>query len=140
MNREAKIKELSATWLSHLKGSRQRGTSGPKNPMPASKMVHIYNEDPFNWDIGDADIRAMCNLLRSQGEPIGSNTQGYWYATDPSELDEVIAHMVSRTRDMEQTIKMLKQTQDNMRKRIDSLLDTPAMKLLQLEFETKVVS
>jgi hypothetical protein len=42
------------------------------------------------------DIRAMVNYLRRQSKPIGSEANGYFWATEPGQLDATILHLRER--------------------------------------------
>ena len=58
-------------------------------------------------DVSGVDVRAMANTLRRRGEPIGSNVNGYYYATDARELEETIKHLTERRNSLSAVIEGL---------------------------------
>jgi len=70
----------------HLRSSRAKGTSSPLNPITASKMIAAYKEKRI-IELTDAEVRAMVNFLRRNGEPIASGKNGYFYAESDYELE-----------------------------------------------------
>ena len=46
--------------------------------------------------INDRTVRNIINRLRSEGQPIGSNTDGYFYAQNAAEIDQTISNLLGR--------------------------------------------
>ena len=82
----------------HLKAARRRPDLPvtAENPVCASKICRGFNQPPWSWKITTVDVRAMTNYLRMRGEPIGSNSKGYWWAESPGELMSTVRHLRDR--------------------------------------------
>ena len=66
-----------------------------KVPMSAGRIAGDYYTK-FHVKVEGSEIRAAVNHLRRNGEPIGSNADGYWYCTDESEWEETRARLLER--------------------------------------------
>ena len=61
-----------------------------------------------------SQIRAEVNRLRAAGEPIASDAQGYYIATDPEELTATIKNLQSRRNAMNRAIEGLMEAKYKM--------------------------
>lgn len=52
-------------------------------------------------------VRAYINLARCMGLPICSNSKGYYYSTDPAEIQATIDHIQDRIDKQTQAVKGL---------------------------------
>ena len=75
--------ELSRNVLAEIK---EHGIDSP--------IKSIYLEKMF--ELTDAEIRHIVSHARLDGEPIGSGGRGYFYARNPGQLDQTIAHLKAR--------------------------------------------
>ena len=64
--------------------------------------------------ISGAEVRKQINSLRSEGNPIASDSHGYYIATNPSDLDHSIASFNSRISQMIRAREGLKNAQKHM--------------------------
>ena len=64
--------------------------------------------------ISGAEVRKQVNTLRCKGKPIASDSQGYYIATNPSELEHTIASFNSRIHQMIKAREGLKNAQQMM--------------------------
>jgi hypothetical protein len=62
---------------------------GIKNPV----MSNVLEEQ---FSISGVDVRIIVGKLRDEGEPIGSNERGYYFANSLSELKPATRHLKSR--------------------------------------------
>ena len=62
---------------------------GSESPVASKALESIFC-------VKGTEIRRAVNTLRCKGEPICSNIDGYFYATDQHELDATIAQLTSR--------------------------------------------
>lgn len=60
-------------------------------------------------DMKGPAVRACINHCRSQHEPIGSSSRGYWYARSADELRTTILHLEQRIRSIQPTIDGLEE-------------------------------
>jgi biotin operon repressor len=61
------------------------------------------------YKLTGVSIRKMINKLRYLGYPIGSTSQGYFYATNQDQLDTTIKHLKLRAEKMMQLVASLEQ-------------------------------
>ena len=65
-------------------------------------------------NLNGAEIRKMVNESRSKFVPIASDSNGYYIATEPEELNHTIAQLNSRIHKMIKAREGLKKAQRNM--------------------------
>ena len=65
-------------------------------------------------DLKGSEIRREVNRLRTAGEPIASDANGYYIATTPEELIATIINLQSRRNAMERAIEGLNDARFNM--------------------------
>ena len=91
--------------------------------MGMAQKVLEYLKDYHNTEIGavkNRDLRLLFNItdrqvrnimcqLRQDGEPICSSSYGYWYSTDPYDIDRTIHRLVAQVENMNISIAGLRQ-------------------------------
>lgn len=61
------------------------------------------------FQMGDErNVRRIVEKLREQGEPICRSNQGYYYSTDPTEIQRTISQLLSQAQGHIRTAKNLK--------------------------------
>ena len=68
----------------------------------------------------DVGVRGAVNQLRSEGEPVCSNGDGYWYASTTLEIQNTIEELEARSRSMNNAIAGLRICRDRMIRDIQS--------------------
>lgn len=56
------------------------------------------------------EVRAIIHYLRTEGCPIGSCSQGYFYARDMSELESTVTHLSQRRNSIDAVLNGLRQS------------------------------
>jgi len=82
--------------LEHLKNN----SIGAENALSGRRLSSIFG-------VTSPDVRRIVNTLRSDKQPVCSDSSGYFYASSTQEIDMTIAHLASRTRQMNRAIKGL---------------------------------
>ncbi len=59
------------------------------------------------YNLQDKQLRNVISVLRQNGEPICSSSNGYWYSLDPSDLRKTIHRMDAQVKNMRLSIKGL---------------------------------
>lgn len=59
-------------------------------------------------------VRRIVEKLREKGEPICIGTKGYYYSTDPAEIERTITQLVSQARGQIRTAKALKLAKEKL--------------------------
>ena len=73
---------------------------GAENALSGRRLSSIFG-------VTSPDIRRIVNALRNEKHPVCSDSSGYFYASSTQEIDMTIAHLASRTRQMNRAIKGL---------------------------------
>jgi len=74
-----------------------------------SKYKPIVSKDLERcFDIDGSEVRDIVRVLRRKGEPIVGSHSGYYLATGSTEIQELIADLVSRISSMSETVKAIK--------------------------------
>lgn len=60
------------------------------------------------FNLSNRDIRNVVNGLRQEGEPICSSSSGYWYSTEPADINKTIHRLEGQVKNMNSSIKGLK--------------------------------
>lgn len=85
---------------------------GKANQITAKMICKKWNERLKKYrvkrKITPQGIRKLCNFWRQQGEPIATNDDGYWYATDPQDIYKSVQHLERRVAGMNAAIAGLK--------------------------------
>ena len=77
--------------------------------IPAGTLASVFNTDRRG-------IRNIVNFLRCSGKPICSSNNGYWYSSDPADIQKTIAIMSAKLTGIQKAITGLrtaKEKQDN---------------------------
>ena len=77
-------------WLIEVLKKQAAGTA-----ITGKDICHLARAER-KTDIEGPDVRAMVNYLRRREEPVGSVSDGYFYATQRQELDSTILHLKER--------------------------------------------
>ena len=87
------------------------------------KLIPVGNESRITsaeicmrLGITGAEVRNAIHKLRLANNPIGSDTNGYWIATEPDELNRTISSLNSRISQMIAVRESLKKSQTMMNK------------------------
>lgn len=60
------------------------------------------------FSLKPSTVRAIVNYARSQGEPICSDREGYFYSTDPTHIRATIEHLESRIAKQQEAVDGMK--------------------------------
>jgi hypothetical protein len=60
------------------------------------------------FNLSNRDIRNIVNGLRQDGEPICSSSSGYWYSTEPADINKTIHRLEGQVKNMNNSINGLK--------------------------------
>ena len=61
------------------------------------------------FKLTDKQVRNVVSGLRQKGEPICSSSCGYWYSTDPVDIEKTLRRLEGQVRNMNISITGLKQ-------------------------------
>ena len=61
------------------------------------------------FSLTDKQVRNVVSQLRQEGEPICSSSYGYWYSTDPNDIEKTLHRLEAQVGNMNISIKGLKQ-------------------------------
>lgn len=79
------------------------------------KTGQEFAEDYMLGSRGDVAVRDMVHTLRVAGYPIAGSGKGYWWATDPDDLDQTVDSLEKRARSIQAMADAVKETQAKMR-------------------------
>jgi hypothetical protein len=102
-----KLKKFSNTLADHLKSKREHNDEATIQPITAETLCYWAAEYHLTT-LGQADIRAMINFLRRSRKPIGSASNGYFWAVNPQELESTIDHLSDRLNGIQSAYNGLK--------------------------------
>lgn len=71
--------------------------SNESNAIKGRELCVLFN-------VTSKQVRNIVNDLRQSGEPICSSNYGYWYSTDPEDLDSTIARLNAQVVNMQRAI------------------------------------
>ena len=60
------------------------------------------------FSITNRELRTVVNGLRQEGEPICSSSSGYWYSTEPADIEKTIHRLEGQVNNMNSSITGLK--------------------------------
>lgn len=66
-----------------------RNYRGAANPVSSKQLEAVFH-------VKGTEIRRLVNSLRSNGEPICSDMDGYYYAANQHEINATVAQLTSR--------------------------------------------
>ena len=86
------------------------------NLIPVGNKKRITSaEISEKLNISGAEVRSQIHNLRTQNVPIASDGNGYYIATNPSDLEHTIASLNSRISKMIAVRESLKKSQEKMK-------------------------
>lgn len=62
------------------------------------------------FNMKDKHLRNIVSVLRQDGEPICSSSNGYWYSKDPEDLEKTLHRMEAQVHNMNYSIAGLQRT------------------------------
>ena len=74
-----------------------------ENPVVAPAIDEKFKLHPSH-------VRGCINLVRSMGIPICSNAKGYWYSSDPEEIQRTVDHIEDRIKKQQEAVSGLRAT------------------------------
>ena len=92
---------LKKAFLEHLSA----GHCGQENAVTSKKIERIFN-------IKGSTVRQLVNMLRCEGQPICSDSTGYYFAETELELKHSIGHLHSRAMNIIKARNGLMKSQD----------------------------
>lgn len=60
------------------------------------------------FNLTDKQVRNIVSSLRQSGEPICSSVYGYWYSTDPEDIEKTLRRLEGQVKNMNSSITGLK--------------------------------
>lgn len=60
------------------------------------------------FNLTDKQVRNVVSQLRQEGEPVCSSSYGYWYSTDPEDIEKTIHRLYAQVENMNISITGLK--------------------------------
>ena len=60
------------------------------------------------FNLTDKQVRNVVSQLRQEGEPVCSSSYGYWYSTDPDDLEKTLHRLEAQVGNMNISIKGLR--------------------------------
>ena len=60
------------------------------------------------FNLKSRDIRNIVTVLRQEGKPVCSSSNGYWYSEDPEDLEKTLHRMEAQVHNMSLSIAGLK--------------------------------
>ena len=71
-----------------------------------SKAVKNRELRPL-FKLTDKQVRNVVSQLRQEGEPVCSSSCGYWYSTDPDDIEKTLHRLEAQVENMNISIKGL---------------------------------
>lgn len=102
-----RLLKVAPVFLAKLKASRAQGLISATIGVPARRICASM-EQSKGFRISDADVRAMVNYWRRNGEPVISLSNGYSYALNAEELASTIEHLEDRIKAEQAALSGLK--------------------------------
>lgn len=62
------------------------------------------------FNLGDKQVRNVVSVLRQNGEPICSSSNGYWYSTDPDDIEKTLHRLEAQVANMQIAITGLRKS------------------------------
>lgn len=60
------------------------------------------------FNLTDRQVRNVVSQLRQEGEPVCSSSYGYWYSTDPDDIEKTLHRMEAQMENMNISITGLR--------------------------------
>jgi hypothetical protein len=60
------------------------------------------------FNLTDRQVRGVVSQLRQEGEPVCSSSYGYWYSTDPDDIERTLHRLEAQVENMNISITGLK--------------------------------
>lgn len=60
------------------------------------------------FNLTDKQVRNVVSQLRQEGEPVCSSSYGYWYSTDPEDIEKTLHRLEAQVENMAISITGLK--------------------------------
>ena len=60
------------------------------------------------FNLTDKQLRNVVSGLRQEGKPVCSSSYGYWYSTDPEDIEKTIHRLEAQVENMNISVKGLK--------------------------------
>lgn len=74
-----------------------------------AESVAVKNRDlRVLFNLTDRQVRSVVNQLRQWGEPVCSSSCGYWYSTDPEDIEKTLHRLEAQMVNMSTTITGLR--------------------------------
>ena len=61
------------------------------------------------FNLTDKQVRNVVSYLRQRGEPVCSSSYGYWYSTDPEDIEKTLHRLEAQVENMNISIKGLRE-------------------------------
>ena len=65
------------------------------------------------FNLTDKQVRNVVSYLRQRGEPVCSSSYGYWYSTDPEDIEKTLHRLEAQVENMNISIKGLQEALNN---------------------------
>lgn len=79
------------------------------------KYYHTTESEAVNgrdlrsiFNLTDKQVRNVVSQLRQEGEPVCSSSYGYWYSTDPADIQRTLHRLEAQVENMNISIKGLR--------------------------------
>ena len=66
------------------------------------------------FNLKDRQVRLIVNQLRQDGKPICSSSTGYWYSTDPADINKTLHRIEAQAENMLISIKGLQKAKKDL--------------------------
>ena len=74
-----------------------------------AESVAIKNRElRLLFNLTDKQVRNVVSHLRQEGEPVCSSSYGYWYSTDPDDIEKTLHRLEAQVENMNISIKGLR--------------------------------
>jgi hypothetical protein len=109
----AELTGMSNLIVEKLRVGRVNGVITPEMPMCGTELAEAFNKK-FETKHTNVQVRDAVRFARRMKKPVASNGSGYWYATNPFELNGAISSLRNRAKDMLATLRELEVLQREM--------------------------
>ena len=74
-----------------------------------SENVAVKSRDlRLLFNLTDKQVRVVVSQLRQEGEPVCSSSSGYWYSTDPDDIEKTLHRLEAQVENMDISITGLR--------------------------------
>ena len=75
----------------------------------STESTAVKNRDlRLLFNLTDKQVRNVVSRLRQEGEPVCSSSYGYWYSTDPDDIEKTLHRLEAQVENMNISITGLK--------------------------------